>query len=92
MKTPSKIFHADYEQFMEGHKHAMRIRCSECSAQDHFIIMTGRPLCTKEFANRKFRNMGWQLGSNRRKDVCPSCSSTRARKKGGSASAYHGAS
>lgn len=55
----------------------LRIVCSarkdNCIKEQTVKLGNGSSTCEQTFANKLFGNKGWQLGKDRRHDVCPMC-------------------
>lgn len=49
------------------------IRCSCCGITDARPVPRQSNTCDQSFADRIFRNKGWEVGRSRKEDVCPEC-------------------
>jgi hypothetical protein len=59
----------------EGNKtvSAYLIACHHCSNHDHLHIRNSSNTLPIDIVAKKFRDRGWDIGHNRRHDICPDC-------------------
>ncbi len=51
----------------------VRIYCSDCTASETIYVHNVSQANVGELTMKKFRDRGWEIGKNRKRDVCPAC-------------------
>lgn len=65
---------------VEGqHRSCVRITCRSCGVQKALTMSSFRAL-PNDVIERKFGEMGWDIGANENRDFCPACNNRRKQK------------
>lgn len=55
----------------------VRIYCCECTASETIYANSAAAAQVGQLTTKKFRERGWEIGKNRKRDVCPACQAAR---------------
>lgn len=55
----------------------VRIYCCDCNASETIYVRNETQAQVPQFTMKKFRDRGWEIGKNRKRDVCPACQVAR---------------